>query len=260
MSQVTLSGADVQTPVPNFKNAIAGGDASERDNYKPARDEEAPAATPEEIEERIAKAKEAAKFSHNRTLEKESAVNKDRFKLASGRTTYYYENISQYELAWTHPDKVIPSTPTGGVIDFSEYFDKEEEIINYKAIRKNEFPHNIKPLIRRLTPEQFLNKVEKQRQVEAQKHQYHAEARGKNKGSEEDKVSSTVKYKLQEYLTWEARSKEEKAKSSYSKYDFIQWVSSWTFNEPEFREMLYQIRDAEIIKTIAERKQELMSM
>jgi hypothetical protein len=214
----------------------------------------------EEIDEKIAKAKEESKFSYNRTLEKQESLNKDRYRNSAGKTTYYYENISQFEIAWSHPEKNIPPTPIGGVIDFYDYFDKEEDILNFKAIRKNEFPQNIKPLIRRLTPEQYLKKLERNRQIEAQKNQYHAEIKGKDKSTEESKVSSTVQYRVQEYLTWEARSKEEKAKSTYSKFDFIQWVNSWTFTEPEFRMMMYQIRDPEVLKAIAERKQELMSI
>lgn len=256
MSQVTIEGStDPETTVlPTFAEALAPQSKSSQTEEVPETVSQA------DIDERISKAKEAAKFSYNRTLEKQESSNKDRYRNSANKTTYYYENISQFELAWSHPEKNIPPTPIGGVIDFFDYFDKEEDILNFKSIRKNEFPHNIKPLIRRLTPEQYLQKLERNRQIEAQKNQYHAEVKGKDKGTDDNKVSSTVQYRVQEYLTWEARSKEEKAKSTYSKFDFIQWINGWTFTEPEFRTMLYQIRDAEVLKAIAERKQELMSI
>lgn len=256
MSKVTIDGVNTDLrPPKGFAEAV-----TEQLSENRAPDTEvSPGEENLSLDERIRRAKEATQGTHSREREQQAAVNKDRYKSESGKTTYYYENISIYEIAWSHPEKNIPSTPIGGVIDFFDYFDKEEDIINFKSIRKNEFPNNIKPLIRRLTPAEYLRKIERNRTLETQKNKYHAEVKGKDKTTEDDKVSSAVQFRVQEYLTWESRSKEEQAKSNYSKYDFMQWVSSWTFTEPEFRLMMYQIKDAEVLKAIAERKQELHS-
>lgn len=259
MSKVTIDGLPkepLRAPS-TMSERILQESAGESDPTTPEAVEEALTTENMSVDERIRRAKESTQVNYNRSREQQVASNKDRYKNESGKTTYYYENISTFIIAWSHPEKNIPPPEIGGAIDFYDYFDKEEDILHFKAIRKNEFPNNVKPSVRRLTPEEYLRKIERNRKLESQKNQYLSEAKGRDKTTEDDKVSSAVQFRVNEYITWEALPKDEQVKRNYSKYEFMQWVAGWIFSEPEFRMMLYQIRDPEVIKAIAERKQEL---
>ena len=160
------------------------------------------------------------------------------------------------ELTFSHRDKAIPSLPPGGVIDFSRYFDKEEDILNYQAIQKYENPQTVEKMIRRLTPEEYERELDKKRAAQQAKIEHINSNRKTGNEKPDDKVSAHVEFKVNEYLSWVSKKDEDKQKSSYSKVDFTSWINDWTFTDAEFRFITYQVKDPEILRVLMERKQE----
>ncbi|MEO0074796.1 MAG: hypothetical protein ABIK31_01620 [candidate division WOR-3 bacterium] len=183
----------------------------------------------------------------------------DKYKLG-GKMTYYYQNISKFALTFgTITDVVNFPLAPGDIVDFRDYFQTEEEILKNLEIKKYERPLIGPPYLRRLTPEEYANKLRIKRELLAKRRDEERLRSSANdaKTTVQEKVSSVVESNVRQLLTYFKTPAEERYKLTYTPTHFQSWLLGAIFTEAEYNWMMVNIKDYEVQKKIIERKQEL---
>lgn len=175
----------------------------------------------------------------------------------TGKMTYFYKNRTNQGIILPDIKKKFETWEPGGVIDLLEYL-TEEEIINYRHIKKMENPMSGKPMITRLTEKQFLAELRIIHDIQTKENS--ARSVKANEDSIADPISHIVLTNTQEIKKYEGLSEKEKQESTYNVYSFIKWVRLYTFNNNEYDYMRSQIKNTQALQALLERRQELESL
>lgn len=179
----------------------------------------------------------------------------DKYRLG-GKNTYYYWNISGFALTFSefNDSHKLPLRP-GDVIDFSDYFSDEEDIIKLQSLRRYTNSVSGKPKLKRLTPHQYADKLRELQRITRKKNELAAsntdnvEKEGRIQPSIQENVG-----KLREYFSLD----EDKRKSyAYTPLDFERWLLGASFSDNEYNWMRYNITDKKMLERLLTRKQEL---